>query len=192
MEDSLYKYLKAKNIKDLDLYSKIITLNKGKVVYDTDQPFTDIYEIKSGAIKLGKLSTRGEEYIYDVLKTGDLFGNTAFLPDEFSEFSKAVVPTSLYVYDHDFFRELLVIDPSITEWFITRMVSRWHRIESLFSNVRNLEPRERIIHVYKQLNDKVLTATNRVVLLNKNLTKKDLADLTATTRQLVSNTLQML
>lgn len=192
MEDSLYKYLKAKNIKDLDLYSKIITLNKGKVVYNTDQPFTDIYEIKSGAIKLGKLSTRGEEYIYDVLKTGDLFGNTAFLPDEFSEFSKAVVPTSLYVYDHDFFRELLVIDPSITEWFITRMVSRWHRIESLFSNVRNLEPRERIIHVYKQLNDKVLTATNRVVLLNKNLTKKDLADLTATTRQLVSNTLQML
>lgn len=192
MEDSLYKYLKAKNIKDLDLYSKIITLNKGKVVYNTDQPFTDIYEIKSGAIKLGKLSTRGEEYIYDVVKTGDLFGNTAFLPDEFSEFSKAVVPTSLYVYDHDFFRELLVIDPSITEWFITRMVSRWHRIESLFSNVRNLEPRERIIHVYKQLNDKVLTATNRVVLLNKNLTKKDLADLTATTRQLVSNTLQML
>lgn len=188
--ETLYQYLLTKQIPGFQQTAKEVTVKKGAVLYDTSEPFTAIYEIKAGAVKLGSLSQKGEEYIYEIVKTGDIFGNIAFLPQRFSEFSKAIVPTTLYAYELEFFRHQVLNDSVAADKFIRCIIGRWHKTESMLSKIRYYEPRERILHLYDSMSEKVETSINRSVVLNKQLTKKDIADITATTRQLVADTLR--
>lgn len=186
----LYNYLLQQNTAALKEQVTQLTLKKGQQLYGTDQRQTDIYEIVSGAVKLGGLSAKGEEYIYEVLTPGEFFGNLALLSDTFSEFCKVLVPARIRVYKLAFFRHLMTHDPLIAEWFFGKIVYRWNKTESLLGYIRAYEPRERIQLLYQSMDKKILTAVNREVLLNRLLTYKDIADLTATTRQLVAGTIK--
>ncbi len=55
-DSGLYDSLQKKNTPDLKQNTKLIALKKGDELYSTSQPFTDIYEIYNGAVKLGGLS----------------------------------------------------------------------------------------------------------------------------------------
>lgn len=189
-DTGLYHYLLQQ--KEPALKEKVtqLTLKKGQQLYGTDRRKTDIYEIVSGAVKLGSLSAKGEEYIYEVLTPGEFFGNLALLDDTFSESCKALAPAVIRVYDLAFFKHLMTHDPQVAEWFFGRIVYRWNKTESLLGYIRAWEPRERIQLLYTSMEKKIITAGGRDVLLNRLLTFKDIADLTATTRQLVADTLK--
>jgi hypothetical protein len=134
---------------------------------------------------------------------GELFGNLRLLDDHaglfgllqglhkpFSEFSKTLAPTLLRCYEYDFFKRLMINDPNVAEWFYPKIVSRWCKTESLLISIRSMEPRERIRHIYELYSTRIKTASDKVIPLNTSLSLKDLADLTATTRQLVADTLK--
>ena len=185
----LYEYFLKKGISEFQDCVKIRQVKKGEMIYDITQEETDFYEVKTGAIKLGTQSPKGERYIYAVLKPGETFGNTAFLSGAFMEFSKAIVPSTLYVYKLHFIKQQILNDPGAVEMYIRKITTRWNSTESLLAKLHYYEPRERILQLYKTYNEMVPTDLNRPVKLIKNLTKKDIADLTATTRQLVASTL---
>jgi hypothetical protein len=79
-------------------------------------------------------------------------------------------------------------DPDVAEWFYSKIVSRWNKTESLLFSIRSFEPRKRIELMQSALHKKINTAVNREVFLDKLISNKDMADLTATTRQLVAET----
>ncbi len=186
----VYEYLITKDIPGFKENVKTITAAKGKLLYDVDQQYTDIYEIQSGAVKLGARSSKDEEYIYELVMPGEIFGNVALLDKPFMEYCKAVVPCRLYSFKRDFFMYHVLHDHIATEIFVRQIVHRWHKTESILSGIRHFEPRERILRLYDNLNYMIPVEGNKKVLLNKHLTNKDLADLTATTRQLVAEILR--
>jgi hypothetical protein len=81
-------------------------------------------------------------------------------------------------------------DPQVAEWCFSKIVARWNKTESMLANIRSHEPRERIQLLYATLQKKITTPAGREVYLNKLITNKDIADLTATTRQLVADTIK--
>ncbi|KAA2239720.1 Crp/Fnr family transcriptional regulator [Chitinophaga agrisoli] len=186
----LYEYLTEQKIPGYKDKVKHITLKKGHQLYGPPQRHTDIYEIITGAVKLGDISPKGEEYIYEILVPGEFFGNLALLGDDFSELCKALCATQLRTYDLAFFKHLTTHDPSVAEWFISKVVSRWNKTESVLACIRAFEPRERIQYMYNTMDKRIIIPGNREITLNKLLTNKDLADLTATTRQLVADTIK--
>ncbi|HTE32602.1 MAG TPA: Crp/Fnr family transcriptional regulator [Chryseolinea sp.] len=189
-ETGLYNYLAGEKYPGLKDNVKLITLKKGQQLYDTSQRFTNIFEIISGAVKLGGISVKGEEYIYELVTPGEFFGNLAVLGDTFSEFCKTLVATQVRSYPPAFFKHLMTHDPHVAEWCFEKIVHRWNKTESMLANIRSYEPRERIQRTYTNLDKKIITATNRETSLNKLITYKDIADLTATTRQLVADTIK--
>lgn len=189
LEKGLYSYLLEQKVPGWKDNVTMKKLKKGALLYDTSQPHTDIYEIISGAVKLGGISGKGKEYIYELLTPGEFFGNLAFLGPAFCEFCKVLTGTELRVYKRDFFKHLMTHDPQVAEWAFTKIVYRWNKTESLLANIRSYEPRERIQVLYSSLQRKIITAGNREVYLNKLLTYQDIADLTATTRQLAADTI---
>ncbi|MET0391923.1 MAG: Crp/Fnr family transcriptional regulator [Chitinophagaceae bacterium] len=189
-DTGLYHYLQQQKHPGLKGQITQLALKKGQQLYGTDKRHTDIYEIVSGAVKLGGISAKGEEYIYEVLTPGEFFGNLALLDDSFSEFCKTLSPVKLRAYDLSFFRHLMTHDPVVSEWFFGKIVYRWNKTESLLGYIRAYEPRERIQLLYNSMDRPVLIAPNREVPLNRLLTNKDIADLTSTTRQLVADTLK--
>ena len=189
-ENGLYNYLAENKIPGLKENAKLVTLKKGQQLYGTSQRFTNIYEIVSGAAKLGGISIKGGDYIYELVTPGEFFGNLALLGDTFCEFCKTLAASQFRSYNTAFFKHLMTHDPQVAEWCFSKIVSRWNKTESLLANIRSYEPRERIQLLHAGLEKKIITATNREVALNKLITYKDMADLTATTRQLVADTIK--
>ena len=189
-EVGLYDYLRSKGMPGLKENVEHFTLKKGSEVYSAPQRYTNLYEIVSGAVKLGRLSAKGKECIYEILTPGEIFGNLAVLNDmPFDEFSKTLTGTEIRSYNIHFFKEQLV-DPAVTNWFYPKIVSRWYKTETILFYIRSFEPRKRIQQVYLDLRKKIFTAHNREIYLDKLISYSDIADLTATTRQLVAETLK--
>lgn len=191
-EKGLYDYLAQKQVTDLKEKVAHFTLKKGAQLYGAPQRFTNLYEIISGAVKLGRLSPKGKECIYEILTPGEFFGNLSVLNDRpFNEFSKTLTATEIRSYDISFFKEQLT-DPQVAAWFYPKIVSRWYKTESLLFYIRSFEPRKRIQQVHADMHKKIPTAHSREVFLDKLISYSDIADLTATTRQLVAETVKEL
>lgn len=165
-------------------------MKRGALLYDTTQRYTDIYEIVSGAVKLGRISDKGKEFIYELVTPGEFFGNLDVLKEHgFSEFCKPLVITQLRAYSPAFFSHITTHDPEVVEWFLARIVSRWNKTESILANIRTYEPRDRILLLYKELQQTPIMIANRNSTLARLVTYQDIADLTATTRQLAADTI---
>ncbi|SJZ38955.1 Crp/Fnr family transcriptional regulator [Sediminibacterium ginsengisoli] len=188
-EGGLFQYLCNKGIPVKGKVTNVL-LKKGAQLYGPPQRFTNIYEIISGAVKVGRLSPKGEERIYEILAPGEFFGNLAVLGDDFCEFCKTMSATEVRSYDLPFFKHLITHDPVVAAWFYPKIVYRWNKTETLLAYIRSFEPRERIQLLYTDLRKQIFTADNRLVYLNKLLSYTDMADLTATTRQLVADTMK--
>ncbi|MFY0255197.1 Crp/Fnr family transcriptional regulator [Chitinophaga sp. 30R24] len=192
-ETGLYNYLVQKNVPGLKDNVTTLSLKRGAQLYGTSQRFTDIYEIVTGAVKLGSISDKGKEFIYELVTPGEFFGNLAVLKqDDFCEFCKALVITQLRSYKLPFFKHVTTHDPEVAGWCFAKIVSRWNKTESILANIRSYEPRERIQVLNTELQNTKIAAANRLISLGSLVTYQDIADLTATTRQLAADTLNVL
>lgn len=190
-ELGLYNYLLSRNIPELKEKAVYHTLKKGSLLYGAPQSFTNVYEIISGAVKLGRLSPKGKECVYEIVTPGEYFGNLNFLPNApFAEFSKTLTATEIRAYDLGFIKYHMTHDPQVAEWFYGRIIERWNKTESLLYYIRSYEPRKRIEMLQTAMHKKIMTAVNKEVFLDKLISLQDIADLTATTRQLVADTLR--
>lgn len=150
MEFSLFEFLKDREIEGLSTEVKNLELEKGIILYQPPQRITPIYEIIHGAIRIGTYSPLGEEVCYDILKTGDFFGNLQYLNGQFSEFAKTFTTVRLRVYDSGFFRHVTTHIPEAANWFAYHLVSRWCRAESRLFVVRSLDAFELIGKIRSQ------------------------------------------
>lgn len=185
-----FEYLIEEQIAVSERLLVTIILEKGHLIYQPPQWVTPIYEILSGAVKIGSYSPEGEEVCYDILRPGDFFGNLQYLNGQFSEFSKTLTATELRVYDVDFFKNLVTHTPKLSEWFIKELVSRWCRAEDRLYAVRSLTPQEKVKKLLPNFQIPIMDASGKSFQLQKIVTFQDIADLTGLTRQTVSKVMR--
>ena len=137
-------------------------------------------------MKIGSYSPEGEEFCYDILRPGDIFGNLNYLNGQFSEFAKALTPVELRAFDPDFFKQLITNQPKLSEWFFKELVSRWCRAEDRLYAVRSLDSTEKVKRILPYFQDLISDSHGKSIHLLKLITLHDLADLTGLTRQPVS------
>ncbi len=190
---SLHRYLQESNKYDVSGKIDELFYSKGEYIYNP--PFSPplMYEIVYGAVKIGGYSDKGDEVLYDLLGPGEVFGNLQYLPMEnFQEFSRAVSDVHIRTFDLAFYKELIVHDPIVSEWFNKYIISRWCRVEARFFSVSSRNIEERVLLMYQQYSRSVLLSNGTYVPLIELFSQKDLADLTAATRQSVSQAMKRL
>lgn len=185
-----FNYLKEEGIVVSGKLMETIIVGKGHLIYQPPQRATPIFEILSGAVRIGSYSPEGEEVCYDILRPGDFFGNLQCLSGQFSEFSKTLTATELRVYDVDFFKQLVTNTPKLAEWFFKELVIRWCRAEDRLFAVRSLTPQEKVKKILPYFQDEIKDASGKSFLLQKIVTFQDIADLTGLSRQTVSKVMQ--
>ncbi len=169
---------------------RLMEIEKGAFLYQPPQRITPIFEIVAGVIKIGSYSPEGEEVCYDILKPGDFFGNLQFLNGQFSEFSKALCPVRLRVYEHSLFMKLTREVTEFGEWFNYQLVSRWCRAEDRLFAVRSMGAVEKVRRILPHFQERVVDSQGKNVQLLKLCTFQDIADLTGLSRQTVSKVLK--
>lgn len=190
MDYGPFHYLQEEGITVGERLMETMLLEKGHLIYQPPQWITPIFEILSGAVKIGSYSPEGEEVCYDILRPGDFFGNLQYLNGQFSEFAKTLTATELRVYDVDFFKNLVTNTPKLAEWFIKELVSRWCRAEDRLYAVRSLTPQEKVKKILSNFQVQILDASGKTLQLQKIVTFQDIADLSGLTRQTVSKVMR--
>ena len=74
-EFSLFAYLEFKEIQNLENKICTQTFKKGAYIYQPPANQGYVYEIVTGAVKLGSYTETGTEFVHDIIHTGDYFGN---------------------------------------------------------------------------------------------------------------------
>lgn len=186
----LFDYLVSSSKYDISRYVNEIEVVKGEQIYIPGQATFCMYEIMSGAIKLGSYGSQGQEVTYDVISAPDTFGNLKYLNGKFFEFAESIANSRLRTYQLDFFKTIIVEDPVISEWFNITTVRRWSQAESRLFHIRSQDRVEKVQSVFNEFNKGIKDASGRAQNLFSLLTMNDLGDLTGMTRQTVSQVLK--
>ncbi|WP_405609417.1 Crp/Fnr family transcriptional regulator [Polaribacter sp. Asnod1-A03] len=190
--------------KDFDLFSEInnlkiffneeniqeISVKKNDYIYLPPNKENYIYEIIQGAVKLGGYSDDGESFVYEVLPHTEFFGNFKYLNGQFQEYSKAIIDSKIRLYNLDFFKTTVLINPFISNWFISYLIKRWCAAEVKLKNIKEKHLEERIISLQNHYSVPIEDTNGKSHILFNLLTKQDMGDLIGVTRQTVSSILQ--
>jgi CRP-like cAMP-binding protein len=191
MKRGPYHYLLEESMAGGGKLIEGIIYEKNHLIYQPPQRITPIFEIVSGAVRIGSYSPAGEEVCYDILKPGDFFGNLNCLGGQFSEFAKSLTPVELRAYDADFFKETIYNNPKLAAWFFKELVRRWCRAEARLYAVRSLDAAEKVKRILPYFQEQITDPSGKTSPLLKLITFQDLADLTGLTRQTVSKVMRI-
>ncbi|MDT0685888.1 Crp/Fnr family transcriptional regulator [Autumnicola psychrophila] len=181
---NLFEYLSSKYLLEKNITT--IEMGPNKYIYRPPENPDFYYEIISGAIKLGSYTQTGEEFVHDIIWTGDYFGNLKYLNGQFFEFSKTLVATKIRCYDLNVFKSIIVEDGKISEWFISYLVSRWCRSEKKNSIIKEKDPKNKIKFLRSYFNSTIYDSNNVKSVLYELLTQKDLGDFAGLSRQSIA------
>lgn len=169
----------------------------GDIIYFRDDPGKLIYFLKKGSAKLYRYSEQGEEIIFEIVRPGELFGELAWIhntpQDKHAQALTDVLLCYLDVQEWEW-EKFVTTHPkmktSIMKWMGGKMVQLERRLESL----QFKDTKTRVVELLKDLADTYgrKLGLGYEIELKIHLTHKDMAQLTATSRQSVTTILKEL
>ncbi len=115
--------------------SSILEYRKGQVIYNQDQPSSNLYLVIDGKVKVCRMADDGRQVVVDIYQTDEFFGEAAFLSSAAREEqaialdnTKAMTWSTAEIEDLVTRRPRLAI--ALLQILVQRSVDFGHRIES--------------------------------------------------------------
>ncbi len=189
----LYEYLSEKSFKGHFQNSiKKKQYSKGEYIYQPHEMLHKVFEVTSGVVKIGSYTPKGEDVCYDFICKREVIGNLRYQDEPFAEFAKAMTELEVISYDLSLYKQFMVHDPLVSEWFCKSMISRRCRMESRLINIYSLNPTERVLNLFQEFDKTIICTKGKKIWVPDLFTDKDIAQLTGLTRQTVSKILKSL
>lgn len=165
-------------------------IRKKQVAYRPGDPADSIFIIRSGRVKISKVTEDGREIILNLLKTGDVFGEMAFLEETPRDtFAEALDDTNLFILKKIDLLQLIKRRPAITYRLAKIIGERRKEAEKNMENFLYKGVRERLAHLLIRLSNDYGIRDSRGKMLRIKITHQDLANLIGSSRETVSLTL---
>ena len=166
---------------------------KKEYIYVQHDDADKVYLLTEGRVRIGTYNTSGKEITKAILTKGEVFGELAVMEEgKRSDFACAIEQTTVCILLVDEMRRLMREHNGINVFFMRLMGSRLlemeHRLESLVFK----DSRSRIIEL---LADIAVNRGQRIgdeYVVRNFITHKDIASLTATSRQTVGSVMNEL
>ena len=172
----------------LNRYSQFKTYNKSTFLYHPGEPADWVYFVIDGVIKTGTINEEGKEVIKNILYPGEMFGELGLSgmearPDFAATLKSEVEVLRLPV---NILKELINKNPDVGLRMIEKLGERITRSEKRLERLVFDDARTRIIdflHEQAQKNGKKFADET---LIRHGFTHQDMANITGTSRQLVT------
>lgn len=189
----IFSHLREEEYQMLDRHAAMREIKRGDILYLYGSSDKKLYMLKTGAVKITKLTPGGRELIIDIIKGGSLFGEMAAIEDRERDEAAVVVEDGLLceLSRPDFDRmQKMVPGLSIR---VTKMIGfrRW-KLENKLIDLLYGSVEQRLAKTILNLLDDFAVPHARGYLLKIKLTHQDFADLIASTRETVTATLTRL
>ena len=115
--------------------SSILEYRKGQVIYNQDQPSTNIYLVIDGKVKVCRMADEGSQVVVDIYQTDEFLGESAFLSSPArDEQALALENTKVMTWTTAEIENIVMRRPRLAVALLQIMVQRsiefGHRIES--------------------------------------------------------------
>ncbi len=184
---NLFKEVEDKTIADLAVLSQMNYTNKKEVVYFPEEPSNTIYMLKSGKIKVSRISPDGQSVTLALLGAGEIFGESAILGQETHQNIAEVVEDAVVcAIDRKAFLEILEKSNALSRKVRTHLGRRIRKVESQIENLVFKDAHERVVNFLLRYMDDFGKQMVDLWEVRPFLTHQEIAELTATSRQTVN------
>jgi len=186
----LFQDIKKDDLRTIAGQMSPLEVKKGHVFYfQGDQP-TYAYIIRSGLIKLSRITLEGRELTLHIVQENDLFGEAAILLGSACDTTaEAITPCTLCQIYRNHFLQISESYPPVTQR-IARMVSqRLIRLEEKFQIAISRDIPSRTACTLLELAERFGEKSKEGVTINLSLTHLELASLIGSTRETTCVTL---
>jgi len=191
---NLFDGMTTQEMEEVEKKTTMRTAKKDQYLFFPEEPSTSIFLLKEGRVKLGSYSDDGKELIKAILSPGEMFGELSVTGEEKrKDFAQALTDEALIcAVGKDTMLEMMEMNPMMS-LKITKLIGlRLRKTERRLSDLLFKDARTRVIDLIKELAEEQGKAVGHEILVKHNFTHKDMANLTATSRQTVTTILNEL
>ncbi|MHB1126087.1 MAG: Crp/Fnr family transcriptional regulator [Bacillota bacterium] len=198
---------KPKCMKDLALFAALTpaerqqitvvagkkTYQKGEIVFQEGQPADTIYLVKSGRIRLFKLSEEGKEITLDILRAEDIFGENAIFDEQLHSMSaEALQPSFVCTCTRGDFERMVMQNPAVALKLIKALGEKLNNYTDQMADMAFRDVKGRLINTLQRLAQDYGKPNGEGLMITISLTHQELANLINASRVMVTNTLNRL
>ncbi len=165
-------------------------VKKGEYVYLLEDQSDKIYFLTEGRVKIGTYNSSGKEITKAILEKGEVFGELSLTGEgQRRDFAYVMEKAKICVVSAKEMNNLLVDHSALSLFFMKIMGSRVLDMEKRLESLVFKDSRTRIVEFLLDLVDAKGQRVGYEMVVRKFITHQEIANLTATSRQTVTTTL---
>ncbi len=165
-------------------------VKKGEYVYLLEDQSDKIYFLTEGRVKIGTYNSSGKEITKAILEKGEVFGELSLTGEgQRRDFAYVMEKAKICVVSAKEMNNLLVDHSALSLFFMKIMGSRVLDMEKRLESLVFKDSRTRIVEFLLDLVDTKGQRVGYEMVVRKFITHQEIANLTATSRQTVTTTL---
>lgn len=190
---NLFKTVGMGRLKALEELTCMINCDRNKeFIFDGDLT-QNVFFLKEGKVKIVAYNNDGTEYIKSILKPGEIFGKIPYLPDSGkNEYAKTLSDTVLCYMPADKFKELMQSDFELHTQVLKFVGLRLKKLERKVHSLSFKDSKHRIVDLLIDFANDYGRKIGEEYFIEQPLSHKDIASLTANSRQTVTKILNEL
>lgn len=187
---NLYNILCPHKVKKMGDKHEFLLYKRDQFVYMPDDSATHIYMIVNGRVRIGHYLDNGDEVVSAILSTGEIFGELALAGEvKRKDFAQAIEATTICPLTLEELRELMYQDKELSFKILKLIGFRIMKLERKLELLVFKDARTRIVEFLKDAAAWKGKKVGNETLIPTQLTHKDIASLTGTSRQTVTTIL---
>lgn len=160
---------------------------EGETIYYQSETATLLRVVVEGKIKLIHQTLKGKDILLEMLKSGEFFGSLSALGDEvYNETAQAQTNSCVLAIGLKDFREILSEFPAVALSVLDITAKRLASSNDKIRQLTTLSVEKRLANILIALSDKFGEKSEKGLLIQLPLSRKDLADMSGTSEETAS------
>jgi len=191
---TLFKEMGEKDLEEIEKMTIMRTIKKDDYIYFPEDPSSTVFFLKQGRIKICNYSEDGKEIIKSIIYPGEIFGEMGLVEEESrQDFSQAMDDNVLIcAMNKENMHGLMGKKPNLSIKILKLIGLRFQKTERKLESLVFKDARTRLIEFIKDIAKERGKKIGSEILVKHRLTHQDIANLTAISRQKVTEILNSL
>jgi len=183
---SIFSELDGEFLEKIYKISRVRKYEKGRIIFMEGEPGEAFFYIKSGLVKISKLSRDGREHILHVLNEGHVFAEvTLFSNTEYPATAEVLEEAEIGIIKNEDLEKVIKENPDLSLQLIKYLNKRLVEAHMKIRNLALYDTYERTAQALVKLAEDYGRKSSKGVNLDISISRQELANLVGTTRETV-------
>jgi CRP/FNR family transcriptional regulator len=188
-----FSELENKKLEKLHNIATLKPVKKGCIIFTEGQKGEAVYFVKTGKIKISKISSVGKEYTIKIMEEGDVFGeSTLFIGGEYPATAEAIEDSEILELKNKDIEDLILKDAQIALSIIKILAKRLKYIAVVIENLALRDSVGRTASILLTFARERGISTKEGILVEIDLKRQELANLAGTSRENITRILSQM